>query len=255
MKAYLVSLRFHWGYSIRNYFTSKATDSYILPPLNTVIGALAMANSARNGIHVENRFDKSGRKYSSAKDYVDRVKYASFNFQYKPIKFTSMLRYSSAIYWFTTHDIQTIKKISDFFAPIQFGLASYLNGIINMFLVTDLNKADLYSITRLGSKESIVSAVMVKEVKGKKVEKDKEVPNVTFSFSRNLTKSIVGNFFVELVPSLNPLYYDFFFPSTAKTTNLDVIYVPNPVVKIVTNEEECVFESEQGNIITPGDVC
>ncbi|BDB98566.1 type I-A CRISPR-associated protein Cas5a [Saccharolobus caldissimus] len=255
MKAYLVSLRFHWGYSIRNYFTSKATDSYILPPLNTVIGALAMANSARNGIHVENRFDKSGRKYSSAKDYVSRIKYASFNFQYKPIKFTSILRYSSAIYWFTTHDIQTLIKISDFFAPIQFGLASYLNGIINMFLVTDLDKADLYSITRLGSKESLVSVISVKEVKGKKVGKGEEVSNVTFSFSKNLIKSVVGNFFVELVPSLNSLYYDFFLPSTAETINLDIIYVPNPVVKIVTNEEECVFESEQGNIITLGDVC
>jgi CRISPR-associated protein Cas5 subtype I-A len=236
MKAYLVTLRFHWGYSIRNYFASRVTDTYIVPPLNTVIGALAMANCARNGIHIEN---VSGA--SNAKNFASRIKYAAFMLKYRPIKFTSLLRYSTSIYWLTAHDIQRGTKPYRLFNAMQFGFNSYLNGIMNMLIVTDLDKADLYSITRLGSKESIISVLDVKEVTGKnisKVNKGTLVKNITFSFNKDSAESIIGNFFMQ--------------PADIATTP---ICIPNPIVSLITSKEVCLFSTDVGNAIGPSDLC
>ena len=249
MKPYVVVMRSHWGYSIRNYFASKATDTYIVPPLNTVIGALGMASSARKGFHVENLTDSS-----SAKNFVNRVRYVAFSFDYRPIKFTTMVRFSTAIYWLTTQDIKPDLSLSDLFNPIQFGLNSYFNGIIRMLILTDLDKADLYSITRLGSKESIVSVKSVEEVNNVRKEKGK-IRNVTFSFNKSLAKSVIGSFFSEIIPSFNDVYYSY-LPSTSKlNVNTEVVLVPNPVVVVEPSSEVCVFETSFGNAIGPGDIC
>jgi len=248
MKAYLVTLRFHWGYSIRNYFASKVTDTYIIPPLNTLIGALAMANCARNGIHVENV-----SKASNAKNFASRVKYAAFMFKYKPIKFTSLLRYSTSIYWLTEYDVQVETRTSRLFNAIQFGLNSYLNGIMNMLVITDLDKADLYSINRLGSKESIISIISVKEVSYKRIDKGSRIKNVTFSFNKNLAEKILGNYFVEIIPSCNESFYNFFTQPTNITT--ESFCIPNPVVSLITAKEACLFSTEVGNCIGPVDSC
>jgi CRISPR-associated protein Cas5 subtype I-A len=249
MKAYLVTLRFHWGYSIRNYFASKVTDTYTIPPLNTVIGALAMANCARNGMHIENV-----SRASNAKNFASRIKYAAFMFKYKPIKFTSLLRYSTSIYWLTAYDVfQRGTRPSELFNAMQFGLNSYLNGIMNMLIVTDLDKADLYSITRLGSKESIVSVINVKEVAGKKIDKGSIVKNITFSFNRDLAESIIGNFFIETIPSYNEVFYNFFMQPTDIAT--EQICIPNPVVSLITSKDVCLFLTNVGNAIGPSDLC
>jgi CRISPR-associated protein Cas5 subtype I-A len=251
MKAYLVTLRFHWGYSIRNYFASKVTDTYTIPPLNTVIGALAMANCARNGIHVENV-----SRASNAKNFALRIKYAAFMFKYRPIKFTSLLRYSTSIYWLTTYDVfQRGTRLSELFNAMQFGLNSYLNGIMNMLIVTDLDKADLYSITRLGSKESIVSVLDVKEVAGKnitKVNKGSIIKNVTFSFNKDLAESIIGNFFIETIPSYNEAFYNFFMQPMNIAT--ESICIPNPIVSLITSKEVCLFSTDVGNAIGPSNL-
>jgi CRISPR-associated protein Cas5 subtype I-A len=248
MKAYLVTLRFHWGYSIRNYFASRVTDTYIVPPLNTVVGALAMANCARNGIHVENV-----SKASNAKNFASRIKYAAFMFKYKPIKFTILLRYSTSIYWLTEYDVQRETKTSQLFNAMQFGLNSYLNGIMNMLVITDLDKADLYSINRLGSKESIISVISVKEVSSTKINKGDKVKNVTFSFNKDLAEKIIGNYFVETIPSYNEAFYNFFMQPTNITT--DSFCVPNPIVSLITTGEACLFSTDVGNAIGPVDLC
>ena len=248
MKAYVVVMRAHWGYSIRNYFASKATNTYIVPPLNTVIGALGMANSARRGFHVENFRDSS-----SARSFIGHVKYVAFSFDYRPIKFTTMVRFSTAIYWLTAHDIETGQALSNLFNPIQLGLNSYFNGIIRMLVLTDLSRADLYSITRLGSKESIVAvesvdgSVNIKRVKGK-------VSNVTFSFNKDLVNTIVGSFFPEIVPAFNEAYYNY-SPLSNVEIKTEVVLVPNPVVSVSTEGEVCVFETSYGNALGPGEVC
>jgi CRISPR-associated protein Cas5 subtype I-A len=249
MKAYLVTMRTHWGYSIRNYFASKATDTYIVPPLNTVIGALGMAYSARRGFHVENLKDGS-----SSKKFIDKIKYVAFSFDYKPIKFTTMIRFSTSIYWVTTHDIQRGIPVSNLFAPIQLGVNSYFNGVIRMLILTHLDKGDLYSITRLGSKESIVSVKAVEEVNEIKRVKGK-VNNVTFSFYKKLAKTIIGSFFIDIVPSFSEAYFNFLPPSRSQTINTEMVYVPNPVVSLEPSEEICVFETNFGNAIAPGEIC
>ena len=250
-------MRSHWGYSIRNYFASQATDTYIVPPLYTVVGAVGMASSARKGCHAENSTDSS-----RAKEFVSHVKYAAFSFDYKPIKFTTMIRFSTSIYWLTTKDIEDItkgKSIPGLFKPIQFGLNSYFNGIIRMLILTDLDKADLYSIIRLGSKESIVSVKSVEEVKSFKKERNKRITNVTFSFNKDLIKSVVGSFYVDIIPSfsesLSEIYYSYRLPQTPKDINTEVVLVPNPVVTVEPLNEVCVFETSFGRAIGPGEIC
>jgi len=249
MKAYFVTLRFHWGYSIRNYFASKVTDTYTIPPLNTVIGALAMANCVRNGMHIENV-----SRASNAKNFASRIKYATFMLKYRPLKFTSLLRYSTSIYWLTAYDVfQRETKLSELFNAMQFGLNSYLNGIMNILIVTDLEKADLYSITRLGSKESIVSVISVKEVAGKKIDKGSIIKNITFSFNKDLAENIIGNFFIETIPSYNEAFYNFFMQPTDIVT--ETVCIPNPIVSLTTSKEACLFSTDVGNAIGPSDLC
>jgi len=203
-------------------------------------------------MHIENV-----SRASNAKNFASRIKYATFMLKYKPLKFTSLLRYSTSIYWLTAYDVfQRETKLSELFNAMQFGLNSYLNGIMNMLIITDLDKADLYSITRLGSKESIISVLNVKEVGEKnisKVNKGSIIKNVTFSFNKDLAESIIGNFFIETIPSYNEAFYNFFMQPMDVVT--EPICIPNPIVSLTTSKDICLFSTEVGNAIGPSDLC
>lgn len=243
-------MRFHWGYSVRNYFASKSTDSYLTPPMNTIIGALALAKNAIYGNHVENCFDENGLQYSKAKDLKDKLKHYAINFDKIPIKFSTLMRTSTAIYWLQQVDLPRT-PISNLFAPIHFGMVSYLNGQLNLFVLGDLDKIDLYSITRLGSKESIVAILKVEEITDcMEMERDEEVYNVTFSFPGNLVKNVVGSFIVEKLPKFSEYFYDFKMHKNGKNET-EIIYIPNPVLKATLAENVLVFNTRYGKVLSP----
>jgi len=249
-KAYVVSMRFHWGYSIRTYFASKFTDSYLIPPMNTIIGAIAMAKNARCGNHVENSFDKNDLQYSKAKDFSNKLKYYAINFDKIPIKFSTLIRTSTTIYWLQQVDIPKTPQ-TNLFAPIHFGIVSYLNGRWNLFMVGDLDKIDLYSMTRLGSKESILTILKVEEIVDyMKLEKGQEVYDIAFSFPGNMAKRILGSFIVEKLPKFSEHFYDFKIHKN-KTVETEIIYIPNPTLKVTLAEPALVFNTPYGKVLSP----
>lgn len=243
-------MRFHWGYSIRNYFASKFTDSHLVPPMNTIIGAIAMAKNVRCGSHIENIIDKNNLQSSKAKDFKDKLKYYAVNFDQIPLRFSTLIRTSTAVYWLQQIDIPKTPT-TNLFAPIHFGMVSYLNGQLKLFMLGDLDKRDLYSITRLGSKESIVNILKVEEIMNyEKIGKNQEVYGVTFSFPGNMVKNVIGSFYVERIPKFSEYFYDFRIRGN-RIIETEVIYIPNPVLKVTLAEDALVFNTSYGKILSP----
>ncbi|MGB9830592.1 MAG: CRISPR-associated protein Cas5, partial [Fervidicoccus fontis] len=85
MKAYLISLRFHWGYSIRNFFSSKMADSYTLPPIGTLTGAITRAKKVTAGDRVETQNNSS-----AVINFLGLIKDYAISVEEKPVKFTTL---------------------------------------------------------------------------------------------------------------------------------------------------------------------
>ena len=274
-KYFLVKLRFHLGYSIRKSFTSGSIDSYIIPPKSTIIGAIAMANSARNGIHSEYLYDNAGEIYSNAYKYKDCIKYIAYNYEYKPINFMSMTRMSILLYAVRKEHLEeSIKRVYNTrFGPLYLGMTSYYNELLKVFLVIEnergckitLNKKDLYSITRLGSKESVVSVVEVLELNQnniEKISKKHKIHNIKFSFPSDMKgidlSSMSGSYFIEnVIEDEKGITYSFNVALQTSSLIIKTYIVPNPIVSITStgNESLCLFKTTEGNIIAPGELC
>lgn len=264
MKAFLVTLKFHWGYSIRSFFVSKATESYTIPPLSSVLGAVVRGIMVSQGSRIENI--KSGSLIASTVlAYMDDIKYYAVSLEYKPMRFVTLVRSSTTPYHLLDIDVKnTVAKIAkretdfksavaEFFAPIENGMASYPGGIMRLFLIVNeqkIRKEHLYSISRLGSKESVASVYDVMEVnKCKKVKEGESVTDVRFSFSPDYANVEVGNFYVEVVPELLREYFMYNLPSTSVNIKSVKVFVPLPSVKARTVRDTCVYETPYGNII------
>lgn len=205
----IINVKTHWGFSVRTYPASATQTSYTVPPPTSIIGSLACAHSALKNNHREYtwedqlpeglppKFLKEDREYmwedqkqfySYVAEFVD-----NFNIVYATACILSELRTSTlqTIRYFTMpyqapeKDVETFSKhlkVSEMFAPIQLGYVVYDQLALIIISGKEIPTNVLWSVTRLGSKESIISVsnVTKKEVKLKKVSKGEYVKVNTY---------------------------------------------------------------------------
>ncbi|HLI46854.1 MAG TPA: type I-A CRISPR-associated protein Cas5a [Geobacterales bacterium] len=249
MKAFVISLRFHWGYSIRTYFASKMSDAYLIPPKSSIIGAIARSISARNGSRVEYYIKDSKVMGSSALAYENTIKDYAIKLEGYPLRFNTLLRLLVYPYWVTKFDIE--KGESNFFNVVETGMVSYPGGLIRLLLVSEtLEKEDLFSIIRLGSKESITSVVKIEEVTSiSKKNKGEKIRDVTFSFNSDLAESILGSFVYENTPEFDRYIYEFELSRVDFRIEFKRNVIPQPFVRVVLKSDCYLYETPYGNAI------
>jgi len=251
MKIYIVSLRFHWGYSIRHPFSSRIADSYLIPPFTTIIGALAKSISVKEGNRIEHLVMGSKVVGSSSLKYVNLIKDYAVMFEGKPLKFTTLLRHSTSPYWVTTYDI--FKGERNFFAPIETGMVSYVSGLMRILVIcNNIAKDDFYSITRLGSKESIVSVLGVEELSKDKIIKKsfkEKVPNVTFSFNFDVARPVLGSYTIENITEFDELFYKYDISEEEVLLKINKVIIPQPIVSVELKKDAYVCDTPYGKAI------
>lgn len=174
MKALVAVLRFHWGFSLRQPFASKATEPLPVPQPTTIVGALAAAH-----YHDKAEYYVYGRRlYSRSLKLVSDfgIKWATSGWLDLFTLSSTLIRYFSGPYQSRkTREEDTPKSliVSNLFAPINIGIAVAPGS--RMFIAVfgdrvDELKDDAYSIYRLGSKESLVAVEQVDVLDVKEVE-------------------------------------------------------------------------------------
>ncbi|RLE57915.1 MAG: type I-A CRISPR-associated protein Cas5 [Thermoprotei archaeon] len=189
MKYYisLIIVNLHWGFSVRTYPASGPQKSYIVPPPTSIVGSIACAYSALNENHKEYS-SQSQEPCSYVADFIEK-----FGIEYATACVLSTLRIKTlqTVRYFTmTHqapkiDIEKFSKhmrIAEMFAPLQLGytVCDRLALIVVSKHRIPLNV--LWSITRVGSKESIISVSHVKTstVEAQEVSADKYIKVNTY---------------------------------------------------------------------------
>lgn len=190
MKYYVsvINVKTHWGFSVRTYPASATQISYTAPPPTSIIGSLACAYSALKNNHREYMWGDQEHFYSYVAEFVD-----DFNIVYATACILSELRTSTlqTIRYFTMpyqapkKDIETFSKhlkVSEMFAPIQLGYVVYDQLALIIVSGKEIPTNVLWSVTRLGSKESIISVnnVIKKEIKLRKISKGEYIKVNTY---------------------------------------------------------------------------
>ncbi len=167
MKGFLVDIEFMWGFQARVVGMSKTAPSFPLPPPTTILGAIA---------EVYARKKKLSESYSATtmKELARNV----LTLTYKPlnaipltyedlnriiaVRIAGGIKYPSTLDPYGSFDApargKTILSALDNNPPILRVLAVFKDS-------ADLSSEDLWKIKRIGSKESLVCVVDVKEEK------------------------------------------------------------------------------------------
>lgn len=189
MKHYIstIFLNIHWGFSIRKYPASATQTSYTAPPPPSIIGSLACAYSSLNIGHKE--YSLLDDLYSYAMEFIKKfdVKYASACITCDTTKSNlQTIRYFTMLFQLPKRDIETFSKhlrVSEMFAPLQLGYTVCNELILMIISCKEIPLNTLWSITRIGSKESLVYVTDVFEeaVEPEKVDVNKHVKVNTYT--------------------------------------------------------------------------
>ncbi len=179
-----VIARIHWGFSIRAFPGSGPQHSYVVPPPTTVIGALAYSSGMGSEYYV-----KDEELYSSAAQFVEEywpfyVVTSLLDTEIPLPKSLQMIKYFSAPYraYADIGGIFSRMIVSELRSPISIGyvVAPCWEIAVIFLSKKPLRRQALWSLSRLGSKESLVSAsnVHTLSIEVKKVKAGDEVENI-----------------------------------------------------------------------------
>lgn len=160
MKYYIstIFINMHWGFSIRKYPASAAQISYTVPTPPSIIGSLACAYSSLNNNHRE--YSLLDNIYSYSMEFIEKfnIKYASACIQSNTISSTlQTIRYFTMPFQSPKKNIETFSRhleVSEMFAPLQLGYTVCDRLILTVISCKEIPLNTLWSITRIGSKES-----------------------------------------------------------------------------------------------------
>lgn len=183
----MVRARFLWGFSIKRPLTSKAQPSYSTIPPTTLIGALSLPIAVSRGYGEV--FQRDGKRiYSSSHKILDFVIAASSAFEERNgrapvgIYWEDLNRY--AIHQFQRAERRALKEYM--FGAIDIGKIYAPEGVVKIVYIIDSGRAqqllgsrwrsDLlryaYQITRIGSRESLVTIVDAKLAELRPVDRE-----------------------------------------------------------------------------------
>ncbi len=214
MYVYYVRARYHWGFSVRTYPSAGFQESYTAPPPSTVLGAIAYAYTASKGLRLEyaSKEDYLMSTYETVCDHL-RITYVTIALLTDVVKFSSPIRYFRGHYESdktNTIDMPRTLMLSQLFGPVKLGFVSCPGGNVSVVIISEnrIEPSVLWSITRIGSKESTVSVVEVRECavfdllsKGE----GEVVHDVIFYVPAKYVdeKSAIGNYVVEKYPYID----------------------------------------------------
>ncbi len=210
--ASIAMLRIYWGFSVRTFPGSGPQQSYVTPPPTTIIGALSYAANIDGELHVD-----KNNIYSSATKFVEHYwpfyVAASFpDLRIPPIRSTQLIKYFSAPYraFMDVSEVAKRLSLSELRSPVPLGYALAPTQFMAIIFVSSkpLEKHILWSITRLGSKESMVSVhnVCVSKLDVEPYEEGQLVENVNTYILLDLIKgneifsSLASTYIIENMP-------------------------------------------------------
>ncbi|NPA97220.1 MAG: type I-A CRISPR-associated protein Cas5 [Crenarchaeota archaeon] len=215
MKIARIELELHWGFSVRPFPGSASQPSYLVPPLTTVFGALARAYSwCFEKSFAEIRLE-SGRVVSATKKFIDAfgapyVAIGLFSGEGEDEEAPPLVRVSQIVRTFTGHYQAKVnidqwaqrRVLSEAFGPYSFGYTMCNHGRMYLYIApengVEIPRCCLWSLTRLGSKESIVSVNRVDTLQCTELE---EVESGT-------VENVIASFFREWCEPVDPYYIE-----------------------------------------------
>jgi len=199
LHANVIRVRVFWGYSIRTYPASATQASLPIPPPTSVVGAVAHAYGTVESIHKE-YCSLNGDILSFAAQFVEDfgVKYAGVCLLDKmavptlqTIRFFTMPVRAPRI---TIEEFARHRKVAEMFAPVQLGYMAYPGGQLTLILLSEKQVPYnvLWSLSRIGSKESAVEVLMTRSVKVSlhEVQRGELLHKVNVCFLAELGKTV-----------------------------------------------------------------
>jgi len=179
----LAEVEVHALYSVRTFPGSASQPAYRLPPPTTLAGALAKAWLSYVELEMREVLEDGGRVLSAAARFVKSfyplyvaasIKVGSI----APPTFGQPIRVFTGIYQSlkTRRELAESMRVQDFFGPYVVGYASYPRMSIILMFATARDFEEralrrvLWSVTRVGSKESLVSVSNVYIYRARPVE-------------------------------------------------------------------------------------
>ena len=211
MKAVVTLLRFHWGYSIRTGWGSAIQRSYLGIPPTTLLGAILSAYGYLNA-SASREMDYDSKLIGALKHVSELgILWATSAILDMPVRSGIKIAFFTGPYqsWRTrARDIpqsvhRFLSSVRQLFNLISVDYASYYDGrALALYVVRDeyVDKvADLAcSITRIGSKESIVWVEDVVIANLKPLESG--VARTLFALPKQFASRLSGLYVVESLP-------------------------------------------------------
>jgi len=174
MKSIFISGIHHWGFSVRKPKTSAGGDSYIVPPVTTLLGALSRGYCEEKGyasIHRKSCTEEFIEDFIKKKCDCKFFWIAYGVEEPKLIPYSDLFREERAPY--RREDHRKRGDVRELFGVSAFGKVYGLNAKFSISIILDSDKEEIlnklarwsWQITHLGSKESLVSVLNVKITK------------------------------------------------------------------------------------------
>ena len=258
MDLVLTEIVFSWGFFIKPPYLSLGGQSIPYPPPTTLIGALAYPYMRYRNDYREIVFIR-GKPHSPAVELLDKVKYAVLGFPSPlAIQVTDINKYYTYAYLRKEHRRNekmwsSVVGVTKTYSPVKAIIAYLVNE-----KYTELVEKIARGITRIGSKESIVSVTRTSVVK-KPVEKNVKLAKTMFPTPVHAVKQAIEGAVETVFWKIDPQAY-----STVKELDKLLVkyYVPGVAGKIyggymklvVDPTKAVVYETVYGHLVVPREV-
>lgn len=263
---FLVDIIFYWGFSIRTIGSSAASLSYLIPPPQTLIGALSWSLTRALG------FPEVVNNASATKLFIDRsiVLWSSAKINGLAMPYSDLVKLERSPYQRESYRVEEarqfgVSSMGRIYAP---GLKATIAYVIDVeklsVLLRDLGmnvdplellKLATYSIIRVGSKESIVTVTNVKIVDPRDVYDN--VVETSFYVPRICATNVKGVYETVAVPSYSDEHYA--IHGSIELSEVVHIFVPmerrfTPItfggkLQVEVQRDRCVVRSVDGDIL------
>jgi len=256
LKALLVKLRLHWGYSVKQPAFSASQPSFKLPPPTTLIGALAAAAAMSEGW--PEAYLEGDSVYSSAARILKTVPWATLRMLTMDPDLLAETRDLTRVLIAPYVRRDNLYPGSPYIWAVQSHGKIYAPAaaLEVLYIVRDGEADKLYKyawgITRLGSKESIVSVNRVEALDASPAQLSEA--ETSYGFLRHAAASIEGPFTAYRLPSLSA---DWFKLSTVRDVNTFMadFIIPKGSVKVrLSNRGAALIVGGLGAVIVPREV-
>jgi len=163
VKGILISGIHHWGFSIRVPRVSAGGESYIVPPITTILGALSRGYCVDYAVK-----DNVSCTQTFINKHIRDIFWVTYGTEEPSLMpYSDLLREERVPY--KQQKYRTIEESSQWFGVSAFGKVYGANSVFKIAILLNTENVEFWSklgwqITSLGSKESLVSITDVKVV-------------------------------------------------------------------------------------------